>query len=242
MAPLCCKICASFVNITKYVPVLFITSIIAWSYYAYVVELCFKSIESATVKVFYLIFYHVLLSMFLWAYYKTTFTSHGKIPQQFYLSQHDADEIENAETQDKQRQILAKCAKRLPVYCRTMNGCHRFCEKCQLLKPDRCHHCSVCGICVLKMDHHCPWVNNCISFTNYKFFVLFLGYGLWYCLYVAFTTLPYFLTVFELGYRGVRQLQVLFLFFVACLFAVSLVCLFGYHLFLISRNNNIRNV
>lgn len=75
----------------------------------------------------------------------------------------------------------------------------RYCEKCQHIKPDRAHHCSVCRECVLKMDHHCPWVNNCVAFTNYKFFILFLGYALLYCLFVAFTTLSYFISFWKVS-------------------------------------------
>lgn len=31
----------------------------------------------------------------------------------------------------------------------------RICHKCSDYKPPRAHHCSACGVCVLKMDHHC---------------------------------------------------------------------------------------
>lgn len=32
-----------------------------------------------------------------------------------------------------------------------------LCNKCNLMRPKRSHHCSRCGHCVRKMDHHCPW-------------------------------------------------------------------------------------
>lgn len=105
------------------------------------------------------------------------------------------------------------------------------------MKPDRAHHCSVCGQCVLKMDHHCPWVNNCVNFTNYKYFVLFLGYALFYCAYVALTSLHYFVLFWEGTLTGgVGRFNIMFLFFVSLMFALSLMSLFGYHLYLVTLN------
>lgn len=32
-----------------------------------------------------------------------------------------------------------------------------LCNKCNMMRPKRSHHCSRCGHCVRRMDHHCPW-------------------------------------------------------------------------------------
>ncbi|XP_009889026.1 PREDICTED: LOW QUALITY PROTEIN: palmitoyltransferase ZDHHC15 [Charadrius vociferus] len=192
-------------------------------------------------KVAYLTIFHILFVLFVWTYWKSIFTPPVQPGKKYHMSYADKERYENEERPEVQRQILSEMARKLPVYTRTGNGGIRFCDRCQLIKPDRCHHCSVCAVCVLKMDHHCPWVNNCIGFSNYKFFLLFLAYSLLYCLYIAatVTVFKYFINYWtgELT-NGRSKFHVLFLLFVAIMFFVSLMFLFGYHCWLVSRNRS----
>lgn len=229
--------CFMCIKALKWIPVLFIVVIIAWSYYAYVIQLCILSVESTTKMVLYLIFYHIIFLLFAWSYWRTVATDVGLVPDRFKLSSSDLEEyLQHSDFPDRQMNILVNIARNLPITNSTLNGGVRFCEKCLILKPDRAHHCSVCGVCILKMDHHCPWINNCVCFTNYKFFVLFLGYALIYCLYVALTSLPYFIAFWRGDLLGMGKFHILFLFFVALMFGVSLLSLFGYHCYLIAEN------
>jgi palmitoyltransferase len=81
-------------------------------------------------------------------------------------------------------------------------------------RPARSKHCSLCGICVAKLDHHCAWfvyffiflfvlscqhlklqlrVNNCIGYNNHRYFILFLLGTAQLCAYGTFvlTTILY---------------------------------------------------
>merc|ERR1712194_478640 len=116
----------------------------------------------------------------------------------------------------------------------------RKCAKCTSAKPERAHHCSVCRRCILKMDHHCPWVNNCVGHGNYRYFclfMLFLTFGCTYLLVVFYYNLDD-VVMYRRRRRGTRESrQCIATCFTMCGSVLMALCgLGGFHLYLVLTN------
>jgi len=84
----------------------------------------------------------------------------------------------------------------------------QYCDACQGYKAPRAHHCRKCGACVMKMDHHCPWINNCVGHFNHGHFIGFLLFAIVGCAqasYILAMTLYYGLHRSWFHYYGTGQ-------------------------------------
>ncbi|XP_042065089.1 probable protein S-acyltransferase 12 [Salvia splendens] len=166
--------------------------------------------------------FHVLLVLLAWSYLMAVFRDPGAVPPNWkLLPQQDAAETSSS---------VELNATAIP----------QFCNRCQNGKPPRCHHCSVCERCVLKMDHHCIWVVNCVGARNYKFFLLFLLYTFLETMLDTFVLLPGFISFFrqaEHHFSSPGELAITFLAFVLNLaFVLSLLCFVVMHISLLLSN------
>ncbi|EPS68199.1 hypothetical protein M569_06570, partial [Genlisea aurea] len=169
--------------------ILLVLGVVGVSYYAVVISNYGPGLASggmdSLVSILVLILFHLLLWMLLWSYFSVVFTDPGSVPPNWGPEV----DVESGDTE-------ALAAVELPE---NVENRPRFCRKCNQLKPPRCHHCSVCGRCVLKMDHHCVWVVNCVGARNYKYFLLFLFYTFLETTVVALSLLPHFIAFFSDG-------------------------------------------
>uniref|UniRef100_A0A914VZB3 Palmitoyltransferase n=1 Tax=Plectus sambesii TaxID=2011161 RepID=A0A914VZB3_9BILA len=66
------------------------------------------------------------------------------------------------------------------------------CKSCIAPKPPRTHHCRICGRCILQMDHHCPWLNQCVGHYNHRYFFFTMFYIWLGCLVIIIGMWPTF--------------------------------------------------
>jgi len=67
----------------------------------------------------------------------------------------------------------------------------QLCHTCHVVRPLRAKHCPICGRCVLRYDHHCPWVDNCVAYGNYLSFYLLQVTGMVACALHVWASLRY---------------------------------------------------
>ncbi|PWN21149.1 hypothetical protein BCV69DRAFT_282647 [Microstroma glucosiphilum] len=107
-------------------------------------------------------------------------------------------------------------------------------------KPERAHHCSVCKTCIIKFDHHCPWLNQCVGLYNERYFVGFLVYmvlGTSIVLVVGWPKAWEALRLWERWpYKTAPRLFVLLTYILCLAMGVALLVMLASHLDMISRN------
>jgi hypothetical protein len=177
------------------------------TYGTYIFFMCVPLLSTRPVlSLFYMLISVIPFCLMSYCYYKTIFTHPGLVPREFHLSDKQIkrihvggweqfvksmeesieDLLKRHEPEEEEDEDEIEESKRFIVE-KSSSGDIRCCSTCLLKKPDRTHHCSACGHCVLKMDHHCPWINNCVGFYNFKYFFLFVLYTSLTCWIIVFT-------------------------------------------------------
>jgi len=175
----------------------------AFSYYVYTYVICLRMLTNTIQKCIYLSIYNSIFFMALWSLYQTVWTPVMRVPSQYkadkafdkqikkvtpFVDGHYMPNRSNDEQIEQQKALLEELVQEKGLKLVEMDLWERYlyCYQCSHLKPDRTRHCSSCGKCVVKFDHHCPLINNCINHGNYKFFLLYLFYA---CLIVIWSSL-----------------------------------------------------
>lgn len=161
----------SCIHCLFWIPVVIVTAAIIWGYYVYVYLINITAAGEGEIlekplalRIVLLIVAHILLFLQYTSFIKAIITKHTPVPEQYRLTQEQLRQLDDAEDE---KEYLTELAKKLPVQMLSQSGGIRYCQRCRLIKPDRCHHCSLCNRCVLKMDHHCPWYPLCSHLCNY---------------------------------------------------------------------------
>jgi len=201
--------------------------------------------------------FHILFFLFMISFLRSMITHPGSLPNSAKWSDgkfpiHVEDEkrlryLVRQGNPDLTNPYILRFLRLLPLVERKKDkssgpeklGDKRSCKYCERYKPDRCHHCSVCNSCVLRMDHHCPWLANCIGYHNYKFFLLLVFYALCSLAFMFIAMFPRLLNVFQpimdISYFLRKDMVVVVGCAVSAFLFIALFVFFGFHIWLVFK-------
>lgn len=172
---------------------------LANSYVTYFYQYCYKYllVKHRSLKEALLVatLHHIFFPLVVWLYLLLVLKPHSQIDRAYYFDKRlrklfskytDEDDLELSEaTINRLERFREK--RKLIIITRNTYGHLSICLKCQLVRPDRCYHCDKCARCILRRDHHCPWIQVCIGFSNLKYYILFLFYVQVYVTFILVT-------------------------------------------------------
>jgi len=195
-------------------PLIFVLHIILLVYSTYV--LCYMPAVGLGFESAESISFHLVTALSIISYYRGVTTDPGLIPE--------GPEFEKANEEFSKAQGL------------------RWCNREKKFKPERTHFCSAMGRNVLKMDHYCPWLANCVGYFNYKFFLLFIVYASIACGWTTISVAQ-LLAKSSAGFlpksATLSAAQIFFLtegLCISSLVSLILTPFTGFHLYLLSQN------
>lgn len=144
----------------RYIPIAITAVLLSFYYYCYY---SIWTIKIYTWGSYYIIWvFHAIFGLSMISMLTVVFTNPGKIPDNFSIST-----IPKTQKVNHPDDIIPK------FYLLGRIG---YCTNCKKDRPHRAHHCKRCKTCILRYDHHCHFLNNCIGLRNHKAFILFLVY------------------------------------------------------------------
>merc|ERR1719364_577425 len=182
----------AWARLGRWLPVLFVTGLIAWCYLVFMLDILIPLLDSPDKAQHEYgtgctIAFNIIFALAMISFLRAVFTDPGYIPDSWSVH---PDDLESGERTRLMPAVLQTQEKK-------HDGTVRICRKSKppMYKPDRAHYCRVMQRCVLKMDHFCPWLNNCIGFYNHKFFVLFVAYMALITVFMVVVMTPVFVNI-----------------------------------------------
>jgi len=229
---------SAWARVGRWLPVLFVSGLILWCFLVFLLDILIPLLDSPDQAqhdygLGCTIAFNIIFALAMTSFLRAVFTDPGYIPDSWSVH---PDDLESGERTRLMPAVLQTQEKK-------HDGTVRICRKSKpaMYKPDRAHYCRVMQRCVLKMDHFCPWLNNCIGFYNHKFFVLFVAYMALITVFMVFVMTPVFVNIVSnmeqitLDLKD-QEFHVSLTYLMLCLLSVGLSAFFVFHAYLVLFN------